>query len=53
MRGQGISMPELILASSSPRRADLLSQINLGFKVLVPEVSESVHKNEQPADYVA
>ena len=46
-------MPELILASSSPRRADLLSQIGLEFEVVVPEVSETVQKKELPADYVA
>lgn len=46
-------MPELILASSSPRRAQLLSQVGLDYQVVIPDVDEAVHENELPLDYVA
>jgi septum formation protein len=41
--------PELILASRSPRRAELLSRLGLEFTVRVPEVDESLRPGEQPA----
>ena len=31
----------IILASSSPRRQELLSQLNLGFEVMKPDIDES------------
>ena len=46
-------MPELILASSSPRRAQLLSQVGLDYQVVIPEVDEAVHEKELPLDYVS
>ncbi|MCH7741045.1 MAG: septum formation inhibitor Maf [Proteobacteria bacterium] len=46
-------MPELVLASGSPRRAELLSQIGLDYQVVIPDVDEAVHENELPMDYVA
>lgn len=45
-------MSVLILASSSPRRAQLLSQVGLDYQVMSPNVDESVHENESPVDYV-
>jgi septum formation protein len=42
----------LILASRSPRRAELLRQIGLDFVVSVPDVDESRFPGEPPADYV-
>ncbi|MBD3648200.1 MAG: septum formation inhibitor Maf [Pseudomonadales bacterium] len=45
-------MIDLVLASSSPRRADLLRQINLSFRVVTPEVSEAWEPGEDATDYV-
>jgi septum formation protein len=42
----------LVLASSSPRRADLLSQIGVAFRVVKPDVDESSLVGESPGDYV-
>lgn len=43
----------LVLASSSPRRQELLSRIGFDFEVAVPEVNEQVRPGEEPLDYVA
>lgn len=51
---------KIYLASRSPRRRELLKQIDVSFEVLVlrehpargPDVDESVHPGESPADYV-
>ena len=43
----------LILASSSPRRADLLQQIGLRFTVRAANIDESVLPGEAPNAYVA
>jgi septum formation protein len=42
----------LILASSSPRRRELLSQIGLEFDVVPAHVDESLRAGEHPAAYV-
>jgi septum formation protein len=42
----------LYLASTSPRRRELLQQIGLTFDVLKVDVDESVQTGESPADYV-
>ena len=42
----------LILASSSPRRRDLLTQAGLTFDVLPANIDETRHTNEPPAAYV-
>lgn len=42
----------LILASRSPRRAQLLAQIGLAFEVRAADVDESVRPGEAAADYV-
>lgn len=44
--------PPLFLASTSPRRRELLQQLDLVFSVLGVEVDESVVAGERPADYV-
>jgi len=46
------STPQLILASNSPRRRQLLALSDWGFEVIVADVDESVSQNESPADYV-
>jgi len=43
---------DLILASRSPRRIQLLKQIGVRFQVLPPDVDESPLPAEQPSDYV-
>jgi septum formation protein len=42
----------LILASSSPRRRDLLTQAGLRFDVLPANIDETRHHNESPTTYV-
>lgn len=42
----------LILASASPRRADLLDSANLDFEVRPAEIDESVRPGESPEAYV-
>jgi len=44
--------PQLILASNSPRRRQLLALADWMFSVVVADVDESMHANESPADYV-
>lgn len=43
---------QLILASASPRRRELLTQLGMRFRVQISDVDESVLPNELPADYV-
>lgn len=45
-------MCELILASSSPRRRDLLTEAGIAFRVVVPEVEETHRRGETPTAYV-
>lgn len=45
--------PSLYLASRSPRRAELLTQIGLSFALLDVEVDERPLAGEAPEDYVA
>lgn len=45
-------MPQLILASSSPRRRELLAQIGLEFHVLPAHIDETRREAEEPAVYV-
>ena len=45
-------MPALVLASSSPRRRDLLAQIGVvPQRIQSPDIDESPHKGEQPRRY--
>ncbi|MDP9037936.1 MAG: Maf family protein [Acidobacteriota bacterium] len=44
--------PRLILASSSPRRRELLAQAGYTFTVEAADVDESLHHGEEPAAYV-
>jgi septum formation protein len=45
-------MTTVILASASPRRHDLLSQIGVRFEVRVPDIDESPIEGEDPLGYV-
>ena len=44
--------PQLILASNSPRRRQLLALTGLPFTVKVADVDETEYPNENPAEYV-
>jgi septum formation protein len=44
---------ELILASSSPYRRELLQRLRLAFRVVVPDVDETPHAGEAPAALAA
>ncbi|MBI5668863.1 MAG: septum formation protein Maf [Chloroflexi bacterium] len=43
----------LILASSSPRRRELLASLGIDFTIIKPQVDESQRPGEPPLDYVA
>ncbi|OAJ35607.1 Maf family protein [Piscirickettsia salmonis] len=43
---------QLYLASTSPRRRELLRQLNLSFDTLDPNIDESIQSNEGAEDYV-
>jgi septum formation protein len=43
----------LILASASPRRAELLRSVGLEFEVMPADIDESARPGELPSDYVA
>ena len=45
-------MAHLILASSSPRRRELLQQLGLNFEIYSPDIDESVHDGELVHQYV-
>ena len=45
-------MARIILASSSPRRRELLQQLGLSFDIYSPEIDESVQAGESVAAYV-
>lgn len=45
-------MARLILASSSPRRKELLEQVGLNFEIFSPDIDESVRPNEHIEHYV-
>ncbi|WP_295474259.1 nucleoside triphosphate pyrophosphatase [uncultured Pseudomonas sp.] len=45
-------MPSLYLASGSPRRRELLTQIGVPFSVLSAEIDETPLPDEEPAAYV-
>ena len=44
--------PQLLLASASPRRQELLRQLGLHFEVMAPDVQESRRIGESPLAYV-
>ena len=44
-------MSRIILASGSPRRKSLLGSIGLEFEVYCPDIDETYHDGETPAEY--
>jgi len=47
-----VRLPKLILASRSPRRAEILSVVDWPFEVVVAGVDETLRPNEHPLEYV-
>lgn len=47
-----LSESQLILASASPRRRELLTQLGVSFQVLPVNIDETQHPDESPPDYV-
>jgi septum formation protein len=46
------NLPDIYLASQSPRRQELLEQIGVDYEVLVVDVDEQVQGNERAEDFV-
>jgi septum formation protein len=47
-----INLPKLILASGSPRRAEILTSVGWDFTKHVADIDETEFEGENPADYV-
>ncbi len=48
-----MKFPEIILASASPRRSELLRSAGINFSIRVADIDETQLPNESPHDYVA
>lgn len=48
-----LTAPQLLLASASPRRSDLLKQMGVSFEVLAVDIDESRRGDESPLEYVS
>src|SRR5210317_467879 len=46
------SSPSILLASASPRRHELLRQLDVTFVVSAANIDESINDGESPRDYV-
>lgn len=44
--------PQFILASSSPRRRELLASLGIHYKIIKPDIDETQHADETPLAYV-
>ncbi|HEY2867752.1 MAG TPA: Maf family protein [Pyrinomonadaceae bacterium] len=47
-----LELPPLVLASGSPRRAEILSSVGWTFTKSIPDIDESERSGESPEDYV-
>ncbi len=45
-------LPDIILASASPRRKELLNQVGIKAEIFIPDINESPKPNEAPLQYV-
>jgi septum formation protein len=52
MVSSDVSAPRLLLASASPRRADLLGQLGVCFEQCAADIDEQQHADESAEDYV-
>jgi septum formation protein len=53
LRGTPLLDPHVLLASASPRRAELLTQIGVQFAQMAVDIDESLVANESAVDYVS
>lgn len=44
--------PQIILASASPRRAQLLDQIGINYKIRIADINEDSQENESPEELI-
>jgi septum formation protein len=51
-RGAGVELPRLVLASASPRRAEILRAVGWDFEVAPAGIDESLRAGETPVAYV-
>src|SRR5688572_16058161 len=49
---KALRLPRIVLASGSPRRAEIMNSVGWEFTKAVPDVDESVRDGETPEDYV-
>ncbi len=47
-----VALPEIILASRSPRRSELLRQIGVRFRIMPADIDESTRPEENPRSFV-
>ncbi|NRQ42964.1 septum formation inhibitor Maf [Rheinheimera sp. YQF-2] len=47
-----MSYPDIVLASASPRRRELLAQLGVSFSLISADIDETPQHNEAAADYV-
>ncbi|MGD9587539.1 MAG: nucleoside triphosphate pyrophosphatase [Pyrinomonadaceae bacterium] len=47
-----VQLPRLVLASASPRRAEILESVGWEFVKALPEIDETEREGESPEDYV-
>lgn len=47
-----IDLPSIILASGSPRRAEILTSVGWNYRKEIPDVDETEHADEDPSAYV-
>src|SRR5215510_4636462 len=47
-----IKLPPIVLASGSPRRAEILNSVGWEFTKSIPDIDESERDGESPEDYV-
>src|SRR5258708_38364659 len=45
-------LPKIVLASGSPRRAEILRTITWPFEMMPPDIDETRHAGEDPVTYV-
>jgi septum formation protein len=51
-QAETLDLPELILASASPRRSEILTAVGWKFEKQIADLDETELENENPADYV-
>ncbi len=51
-QAEKLDLPELILASASPRRSEILNAVGWKFEKRIADLDETELENENPADYV-